>query len=58
MLNRPLTPATIDEYIASFAPDVRLILERVRQVVQRAAPEAQEAISYRIPAFKLHGVLV
>jgi uncharacterized protein YdhG (YjbR/CyaY superfamily) len=48
----------IDEYIASFSPDVRAILENIRLTIRNAAPEAQEAISYRIPAFKLKGVLV
>ncbi|HUG21445.1 iron chaperone [Piscinibacter sp.] len=51
-------PETIDEYIAAFSPDVQAILQQIRQVVHRAAPDAQEAISYQIPAFKLNGVLV
>jgi uncharacterized protein YdhG (YjbR/CyaY superfamily) len=51
-------PATIDEYISAFSPDVQATLQRIRQVVRSAAPDAQEAISYRIPAFKLNGVLV
>jgi uncharacterized protein YdhG (YjbR/CyaY superfamily) len=48
----------IDEYIASCSPDVRAILENIRRTIRNAAPGAQEAISYRIPAFKLNGVLV
>jgi uncharacterized protein YdhG (YjbR/CyaY superfamily) len=51
-------PKTIDEYISAFSPEVQAILERIRQVVRSAAPDAQEAISYQIPAFKLNGVLV
>lgn len=51
-------PATIDEYIAGFPPDVRKILQSVREVVRKAAPAAEEAISYQIPTFKLHGALV
>jgi uncharacterized protein YdhG (YjbR/CyaY superfamily) len=51
-------PTTIDEYIAPFAPDVRVILEQIRQTIRCAAPDAQETISYRIPAFTLSGVLV
>ena len=51
-------PKTIDEYISAFSPEVQAILQRVRQVVRRAAPDAEEAISYKIPAFKLNGVLV
>jgi uncharacterized protein YdhG (YjbR/CyaY superfamily) len=51
-------PKTIDEYISAFSPEVQAILQRVRQVVRSVAPDAQEAISYNIPAFKLNGVLV
>jgi uncharacterized protein YdhG (YjbR/CyaY superfamily) len=46
----------IDAYIASASPDVRDILERIRQVVRGAVPEATETISYQIPAFKLDRV--
>jgi uncharacterized protein YdhG (YjbR/CyaY superfamily) len=51
-------PATVDEYIAAFPPDVQEILQRVREVVRKAAPEAEEVISYRMPALKQGGVLV
>ena len=37
---------------------MQAILQKIRQVVQSAAPGAQETISYQIPAFKLNGVLV
>lgn len=46
-------PATIDEYIATFPPDVREILQRIRATIAKALPKAQEKISYRIPAFAL-----
>jgi uncharacterized protein YdhG (YjbR/CyaY superfamily) len=49
---------SIDEYIKPFPKDVRDILEKVRQAIQRAAPEAEEAISYQMPTFKLNGNLV
>ena len=52
------TPATIDEYIAACSPDVRPILRKLRAIVRRTAPGARETISYRMPAFMLHGVLV
>ena len=55
--NRP-TAATIDEYICAFPPEVQAVLQKVRQSVRDAAPEAEEVISYRIPAFKQHGVLI
>ena len=50
-------PKTIDDYIAGFPPDVREVLEQVRATIRKAAPEAQEVISYRMPAFKQHGIL-
>jgi uncharacterized protein YdhG (YjbR/CyaY superfamily) len=52
------TSKTVDEYIAACSPEVRAILERIRKTIRAAAPDAEEVISYRIPAFKLHGVLV
>ena len=58
MSTKRKTPETIDEYISASSPDVQAILQQVRQVVHSAAPDAQEAISYQIPAFKLNGVLV
>jgi uncharacterized protein YdhG (YjbR/CyaY superfamily) len=54
----PKSPKNIDEYIASRSPEVRAILEKIRATIKNAAPDAQETISYRIPAFTLNGVLV
>jgi uncharacterized protein YdhG (YjbR/CyaY superfamily) len=51
-------PATIDAYIAASAPEARPLVERIRQTVRAAAPEAKEVISYRIPAFHQHGIIV
>src|SRR6185369_11409624 len=51
-------PKNIDGYIAQFSADVRAILERVRETIRRFAPEATETISYQMPAFKQHGMLV
>lgn len=58
MAGKRTTPHDIDEYISGFAPEVRLILERIRSTIRRAAPGAQETISYQIPAFRQNGVLV
>jgi len=52
------TPANIDEYIAASPPTVQTILEHIRQTVRNAAPEAQEIISYCMPAFTQNGILV
>ena len=51
-------PATIDEYIADFPPDIREKLEAVRAMIRKAAPQATERISYRMPTFWLEGNLV
>jgi uncharacterized protein YdhG (YjbR/CyaY superfamily) len=48
----------IDEYIAGFPPDVREKLEAIRTTIKKAAPEAEEKISYQMPAFALDGNLV
>ena len=50
--------ADIDEYIAGFPTKVQKILQKVRKTIQKAAPDAAEAISYAIPTFKLNGNLV
>jgi uncharacterized protein YdhG (YjbR/CyaY superfamily) len=49
---------TMDEYIATFPADVQAILRKVRETIRKAAPQAEEAISYQMPTFKLHGNLV
>jgi uncharacterized protein YdhG (YjbR/CyaY superfamily) len=49
---------TIDGYIKTFPKDIQKILETVRQEIKKAAPEAEEAISYQMPTFKLNGNLV
>ncbi len=58
MATNPKKPASIDEYIAGFDPEVREILEAIRRTIRKAAPEAAEVISYQMPAFKQHGILV
>ena len=58
MAATPSPPKNIDEYIASFSPEVQAILEKVRLTIGKAAPDAQETISYRMPAFRLGGILV
>jgi uncharacterized protein YdhG (YjbR/CyaY superfamily) len=51
-------PKTIDDYIAGFPPDVRVILQKLRATIRKTAPAAEEAIKYRLPTFVLHGNLV
>jgi uncharacterized protein YdhG (YjbR/CyaY superfamily) len=50
--------ANIDGYIAQFPADVQELLEQVRETIRHAAPDAKEKISYQMPAFKQHGILV
>jgi uncharacterized protein YdhG (YjbR/CyaY superfamily) len=56
--SRARHPATIDEYIAGCSPKAQSVLHRIRQVARDAAPGAEELISYRMPAFRLGGMLV
>ncbi|MGH9159041.1 MAG: iron chaperone [Vicinamibacteraceae bacterium] len=55
MTSVPTHPANIDEYIADFPPAVQRVLDRVRSTIRKAVPDAEETISYKIPAYKLHG---
>jgi uncharacterized protein YdhG (YjbR/CyaY superfamily) len=52
------TPRNIDEYIAGFPQDVQTILEKIRTTIRKAAPGAEEKISYQMPTFTLKGNLV
>ena len=55
---KPTGFQTIDQYIATFPPNIQTILQQIRQAIHEAAPEAEETISYQMPAFKQNGVLV
>ena len=48
----------IDAYIAQFPADMQAVLEQMRQTIRTAAPDALEEISYQMPAFRQHGILV
>ncbi|HWA20153.1 MAG TPA: DUF1801 domain-containing protein [Devosia sp.] len=48
-------PATVASYIAGFPPDIAFILERLRETVLKAAPDAVEEIKYDMPLFRLPG---
>lgn len=48
----------VDEYLAGLPSETRAALERLRAAIRAAAPDATEAISYRVPTFKHHGGLV
>jgi len=51
-------PEDIDEYIDRFPGNVQELLQKIRKTIQKAAPDAVEAISYGIPTFRLNGNLV
>jgi len=51
MRQRPRV-STVEEYLAAVPPDARPILEEIRDRVKRMVPDAQETISYQMPAFR------
>jgi uncharacterized protein YdhG (YjbR/CyaY superfamily) len=51
-------PRSVDEYVAAAELAARPILNEIRRVVRAAAPDAEEVVSYRMPAFKQGGVLI
>lgn len=58
MKTAPTGPKTIDQYIAGCPPEVQPILQKIREVIRQAAPEAEETIKYQMPTFTLKGNLV
>lgn len=51
-------PSTLDEYFSWFSPEIQAKLHQIRNVLKKTLPEAQEVISYHMPAFKTTEVLV
>jgi uncharacterized protein YdhG (YjbR/CyaY superfamily) len=49
---------SFDEYFSTFPKNIREKLEKIRLVIKEVVPEAEETISYNMPAFKFHGILV
>ncbi|MDQ6764234.1 MAG: DUF1801 domain-containing protein [Bacteroidota bacterium] len=45
----------VDEYIKAFPKETQTILKQVRQTITKAAPAADESVSYAMPAYKLNG---
>jgi uncharacterized protein YdhG (YjbR/CyaY superfamily) len=45
---------TPEEYISTFPKDVQELLQKIRKTIQKAVPEAEEVISYQIPAFRVN----
>lgn len=57
-MNARTPPKNFDQYVKTFSPEVQAILKKIRATVRDAAPEAEEKISYRMPAFFLDGALI
>ena len=55
---RARLPINIDDYILKFSPEVQEILSNIRTTIRSVAPDAEEVISYQMPAFRQHGILV
>lgn len=49
---------TVDEYIAFFPNNLQIKLQELRQTIRESAPDAEEVISYGMPAYRLSGILV
>jgi len=49
---------TVDDYMARVPPEFRKALQALRKTIKAAAPDAEEVISYQMPAFRQKGILV
>jgi uncharacterized protein YdhG (YjbR/CyaY superfamily) len=54
----PQKPTTVDEYLETLGPEVRLVVEKVRSVIHDTIDGLEDGISYAIPAIKLNGKMV
>ncbi len=57
-MSRPPKFTTPQAYLAALSPEKRAALEKLRRTIRAAAPEAEECISYGVPAFRLKGKLL
>ena len=53
-MDTPKTATSIDDYIAAFPPETRLVLRQLRELIRECAPAAVETISYTMPTFDLN----
>lgn len=49
---------SVENYILSFPEEIQILLEQLRTIIRKSAPDAEEVISYHMPAYKLNGMLV
>lgn len=57
-MKEKISYTSIDEYISAFSPEIQEILQKLREVIKKSAPDAKEKISYAMPTFEQHGNLV
>ncbi len=57
MIPKRPAPTNVDAYLREFPAEVQALLARVRKTVREAAPDAEEFISYGMPAYRQHGIL-
>ena len=57
-MSKMKTYSTVDEYIALAEPKVKKALKVIRKTIKTTAPKAEGVISYQIPGYKYHGMLV
>src|ERR1700730_18748280 len=55
---RRTAPASVDEYLAGVPKEARATLEKLRKTIRAAAPMASEVISYQMPMYKHHGMVI
>jgi uncharacterized protein YdhG (YjbR/CyaY superfamily) len=53
--NRMSEPSSVDEYLATLPDERRAAMETLRRAIRVAAPDADEVIAYKMPAFRSHG---
>jgi len=53
-----MSASEIDEYLAQLEPAQRATLETVRRRILKVVPDAEQCISYKIPAFRVDGRVV
>jgi uncharacterized protein YdhG (YjbR/CyaY superfamily) len=58
MITESISPQTVDDYIAGFPDTTQSILQQIRLIIREMVPDAEEVISYQMPTYRLHGILV
>ncbi len=58
MVMSKVVVSNVDNYIAGFPKEIQKQLQQIREIIRRTAPDAEEMISYQMPAYKQNGILV